>query len=64
MPSMTISATWMPWGQSLRAIDLARLRCAALAGANAAVWTPPRRDAVAPMKMIAPAPLAFIAGMA
>ena len=40
--STTVKATWMPCGQRLRAIDSARLRCAALAGANAAVLGPPR----------------------
>jgi len=33
----------------VRAIDSARLRCAALADAKAAVFAPPRRDAVAPV---------------
>jgi hypothetical protein len=50
----------MPAGQSVRAIDSARLRWAALAGANAAVFTLPRRDAVAPMNTMLPRPAAFI----
>jgi hypothetical protein len=54
----------MPAGQSERAMDSARIRCAALAGAKAAVLGIPRRDAVAPMKMILPAPARFMAGIA
>jgi hypothetical protein len=50
IPSMMISETWIFDGPSERARDSARLRCAALAEANAAVLAPPRRDAVAPMK--------------
>src|SRR4029077_14383588 len=53
----------MPAGQSERAMDSARIRCAALAGAKAAVLGIPRRDAVAPMKMILPAPARFMAGI-
>src|SRR6185503_4441535 len=56
--SITTKATWMPAGPRLRAIDSARLRWAALVGANAAVFTPPRREAVAPMKMMLPDPAA------
>src|ERR1039458_5106842 len=44
-------------------MDSARMRCAALAGAKAAVLGIPRKDAVAPMKMMLPAPLRFMAGI-
>jgi hypothetical protein len=37
---MTINATWMACGHSVRAIDSARLRCATFAGANAAAFGP------------------------
>ena len=63
IPSMMISETWIPDGPSERASDSARLRCAALAEANAAVLAPPRREAVAPMKIMFPAARRFIAGM-
>ena len=53
----------MPAGHRARAIDSARLRCAALAGANAAVILPPRRDAVAPMKTMFPSPATVMAGI-
>ena len=49
--SIMISETWIPDGPSERARDLARLRWAALAEANAAVLAPPRREAVAPTKI-------------
>src|SRR5580692_533849 len=62
-PSTMMRATWMPAGQSARAMDSARLRWAALAGAKAAVLTLPRREAVAPMKMMEPWAAFFIAGM-
>ena len=52
----------MPAAQSERAMDSARIRCAALAGAKAAVLGIPRRDAVAPMKMILPRASAFHGG--
>ena len=48
--------------KELRAIDSASARCADLAGAKAAERGPPRREAVAPVKIIAPCPFAFIAG--
>ena len=51
---MMISETWIPDGPSERARDSARLRWAALAEANATVLAPPRRDAVAPMKIMLP----------
>jgi hypothetical protein len=63
IPSMMISETWIPDGPSERARDSARLRWAALAEANATVLAPPRREAVAPMKIMCPAARRFIAGM-
>ena len=62
-PSTMISDTWMPAGHSERAMDSARLRCAAFAGANAADLGPPRRDAVAPMNTIEPVLAAFMSGI-
>ena len=59
-PSTMSSATWMPAGQSWRAIDSARLRCAALAGAKPPSSRPPRREAVAPMNKMLPVPAFFI----
>ena len=44
-------------------MDSARLFCAALAGAKAAVRAPPRRDAVAPMKTMLPRLFFFMAGI-
>ena len=61
-PSTMIRLTCTPFGPSSLASDCARLRCAALAGAKAAVFTLPRSDAVAPMKTRFPSPAATIAG--
>ena len=62
-PSTTISATWMPAGQSARAIDSARLRCAPFAAEKAADLAPALREAVAPTKTMLPCPPRFIAGI-
>src|SRR5438128_1686136 len=55
-PSTTISATWMPVGQSAQAIDSARLGCAPFAEEKEADLVPPLRDAVAPTKTMLPRP--------
>src|SRR3989442_815498 len=57
------AATWMQAGQSARAIDSARLRCAPLAEEKDADRAPPFREAVAPTNTMLPRPARFIAGM-
>ena len=64
MPSIMMRATWTPSRARAYAPSIsARLRCAALAGAKAADLMPPRRKAVAPMKMMFPERRAFKPGM-
>ncbi|MNY34451.1 hypothetical protein D3C86_1687940 [compost metagenome] len=53
-PSMTGWATWMPCGPSSRAMLWARARRANLAPAKAEKLARPRREALAPVKMMLP----------
>src|SRR5438093_4394777 len=48
----------MPRGPRLRAIDCARIRCAAFDGAKAAKFATPRHAAVFPVTTVAPPPMA------
>ena len=52
----------MPLGPSSRAIDSARILCAALVGAKPAKLALPRSAEVLPLATIAPCPAATIAG--
>lgn len=59
-PSTMTWATWTPCGPNSLARDCESARVANLAGANAANWAEPFREAVAPVKMRVPPLLCLV----